>query len=102
MVAVQEFAQAWHRLVFDNEIAEAWRQMEGDFRRVVAQTALGAARARGEAVDLVVEDLAVAEPQRPDVDEFFAVAGRMLEEACVAPPELVWPGRTVRFRLTGP
>ena len=97
MVAVQEFAQAWHRLVFDQDIPEVWRLMDEDFRRVVAQTALGPAHERGEAVDLVVEDLSVAEPQRSEVDEFFGVACRMLQEACVAPPGLVGPGQTVRF-----
>lgn len=85
MFAVQEFAQVWHRLLFDHEMPDVWGLMAEDFRRVVAQTALGPAFERGEAADTMVEDFSSATPQRPDIDEFFKVACRMLQEACGAP-----------------
>lgn len=47
MVTAQDFAQSWHQRLFAGDMPQTWHLMTDDFRRVVAQTALGKARDRG-------------------------------------------------------
>ena len=96
MVSAQEFAQSWHRSLFENDMNHTWRLMTEDFRRVVAQVALGKAREHGQNVDAIVEALSSESPERGDLSEFHAAAGAILQNACVVPPALVGAGITAR------
>jgi hypothetical protein len=96
MVSAQEFAQSWHGTLFEQDMNQTWRLMTEDFRRVVAQIALGKARERGENVDAVLDDLSSACPERGDLKEFFGAASAIMQKACVVPPDLVGAGITAR------
>lgn len=96
MVTAQEFAQTWHRALFEEDMTQTWQGMTMEFRRVVAQVALGKAEARGEDVHATVEALSEAVPARADVREFFGAACTILQRACVAHPDAVGAGVTTR------
>lgn len=97
MTTAHEFAQSWHRALFDGNMGLAWRLMTEDFRRVIAQVALQEAWRNGEDVDPLVEELAPAAPARADLQHFFDAACALLKNACGAPPDMVVPGATIRI-----
>lgn len=76
---------------------ETWRLMTPEFRRVVAQVALGKARSLGGPVDVAVEALSEESPARGDLQEFFDAACIILQRACVVRPEAVGAGVTTRI-----
>lgn len=96
MTFPQEFAQTWHRLLFDGEMEGAWRLMTQDFRRVVAQVALGTVREGGANVDAKVDELSNPEPALADFGEFLSAVRTILQNACGAAPEALGPGATTR------
>lgn len=93
-VTPQEFALAWHRLLFDQDIVRAWQLMTGDFRRVVAHVALGQEKARGVDIDETAEALSQAVPASDDMHEFLDAAHTILRNACVVSPDSVGAGAT--------
>lgn len=97
MMSPQAFAVNWHRLLFAGDMPATWRLMTEDFRRVIAQVALGKARAAGDDVDPVVEGLAVAAPTQPYVGDLFQAARQIMQRACVVAPDQVGAGVTTRF-----
>ena len=99
MVTTHEFAQNWHRTLFDHDMSQAWQLLTEDFRRVVTYTAIGdeTEQARPEDTEAIVEMLSEPSPQHPDTQKFFRIACRILQDACVVQPEMVAPGQTIRI-----
>ena len=77
-------------------MTQTWQGMTEDFRRVVAQVALGKVAERGGDVDVAVEALSRAAPARTDAREFFGAAYTILRRACVAHPDSVGAGAATR------
>lgn len=96
MVTAQEFAHNWHRMVFEQDMTEAWRLMTEDFRRVIVQVTLAPSKRTSERLNRIVEDLSEPSPTRTDIREFFTAAGTILRNACTVPPGAVGAGATTR------
>jgi|SRR5699024_5138186 len=46
MVSTHEFAQNWHRTLFDHDMSQAWPLLTKEFRRVVTYTAIAQAKGK--------------------------------------------------------
>lgn len=96
MVMPQIFARDWHRSLFNQDLAQVWSLMTPDFRRVVAQAALGGNGRSADELDPIVDELAVAAPARSDLQQFYDVACSMLQVRCGISPDAVGAGMTTR------
>ncbi|OUM45668.1 hypothetical protein [Arthrobacter sedimenti] len=97
MMLPQVFALQWHRALFEQDMAQVWSSMTTDFRRVVAQVALGKdPRPHGE-LDPIVDELSAAVPAREDLQQFFSAACSILQNSCRVSPDSVGAGTSTRI-----
>jgi hypothetical protein len=94
----QMFALGWHRALFERDMAQVWSLMTPNFRRVVAQVALGRDQRSRAELDPIVDELSAAEPARENVQQFYRAACSVLQNSCGVPPDSVGARTSTRIK----